>query len=273
MIFNLFLEHLNNERLNKIQILDFQHNVTFIKIFCLIYPEIQKYFFLNNSNLNYQHKLFDKQFLYDSIPNENYYKEFFFEIYPTLCSLGLNFNLNKNLINMISSYSNSKEGDFFEHFDLKRMNTINKNHIPNSTMFISYSSSYFYSVTIENILGSILKCSLFNFKKNVMYAFFEIDFLLDDCIAVESCGSPHTTNLIIGDNFEFDDILSNFPFQILNFDRNSNLLDNYSVDQLEKYKHKLQRMKNKFEIYFDNFDQYFIENLIPLEYLISLNSK
>lgn len=207
-----------------------------MKTYLKIFPEIQNYVFYPEISLTNNFEILDPNFLYKQINDDNIFKDLFHQFYQNIFLTSFMININKN-----NFYKNrNDELNFLELGNMTLMKSFNMNKV-NSYFYYKCTPSKFMNTNkVETTLSLLFKETDLKVESNKYIDFYEVDNIINDFIAIESCGSPHSRSFWIDDDFHLNKKLTVHPFQILNY---INVYDYMNDEQIAEYKINLEQLQ------------------------------
>ena len=216
-------------------------NIKFLKLFFMVYPEIEDISELLDLSSSTSSKYLNEEYIESLINDSNPMKPYFRDIFQ-----------NYILCNFIKQKNQKIFADKTENFQLLnlknyesvmniRVNEIEE--IAEKTKFYwnSHSSHFYRNTNMEKQINYFLEMTPLEMEQNVTQYYFESDIVIGGILGIESCGSPHNKFLVL--DFPDSDCplnsLSFHPYQLRNFQKNEFVADCSNLEKLEHFLEKL----------------------------------
>ena len=215
-----------------------------LQIFPIIYeffPELVPFLSLKGLEIGEETAFLNYDHCMALISEDNRYSSLFGRIHKMLLPvMTLNFLNSDNIIqsNVVRNLS------LFEHLYRKVWYRIFRADSDRSgTIFSSMPNQLQRVNNMENILGCYLQATALKLQLSKKVSINEVDFLLEDHIAIETCGSSHQETIIYDFQGNFQQGMFLFQgYQRLNFSRNDNIRQDFSLENVQSFKQTLDRV-------------------------------
>ena len=215
-----------------------------LQIFPIIYeffPELAPFLSMKGLHIGEETVLLNYDHCMALIPKDNHFSPLFDTIHKMLLPvMTLNFLNSDNIIQSSTVRSLS----LFEELYRKvwyRIFRADTNYA--GTVFSSVPNQLQRVNNMENILEGYLRGTGLKLQTSQKVSMNEVDFLLEDHIAIETCGSSHQETLIYDFHGNFQQGMLLFQgYQRLNFSRNDKIQQQSSLESIQNFKQTLDRV-------------------------------